>query len=302
MQGISTDRIKRPSPPARRCGYFAAMLVSACLIAGAAEGSQEQFHADAPEPAPPVRLAALSLGNPAEWLPAVPERAPGPRGDSKAAAAPLYAPVLANQTNVFGSIAVGMAGIAASKQWQRVLAEDAGRFLRDGCEGSARKSNSSLCGAPDWSRWVSIRSRAAGLPPLDRIALVNREVNRLLRYKDDRSLYGKADHWATLAETVRAGAGDCEDFAIAKMWLLDSLGVPLDSMQLVALRDERRGLDHAVLAVHLDDRILLLDNVHDRLLPDVAVQHYKPMFSFANQQSFVHGFRRPAERLASAAQ
>lgn len=304
MQGISTEKIKRPLPAAHRRGYFVAILVSACFIASAAEGSKGRYHSDSSEPTPQINLAALSLGGPKDWRLPAREGAPGPSGEREAAAALPYAPVLANRPNVFGSVAINMAGIAASKQWRRVLAEDAGRFLRAGCGGTdveaAFKSNASFCDAPDHSRWVALRNRAAALAPLDRIAFVNREVNRLIRYEDDGSLYGEPDHWATLAETVRAGAGDCEDHAIAKMWLLESLGVPLDSMQLVALRDERRGLDHAVLAVHFDDRILLLDNVHDRLLQDVAVTHYKPMFSFANHQSFVHGFRRPVERLASA--
>jgi len=306
---LATSSLARPS--------LAGPSLAGPALAGSAP-AQPRERARLDHPPPPLRIAALLSGEPGEHSPGVRSgraladrvrrtgdavQAVGLHGSaepslSSALSSSLFAPVRANNRNVFGSIALGMSGIAASDQWRRVLDENAGRFFQTGC-GSA---GAGPCSAPHWPRWTALHDRAATLPLSERIAFVNREVNRLVRYRDDEALYGRRDHWATLTETVRAGAGDCEDYAIAKMWLLEALGVPRSSMQLVALRDERRGLDHAVLAVHLHDEILLLDNVHDRVLPDAAVGHYRPMFSFAGEQGFVHGFRRPAERLAAATQ
>ncbi len=268
----STSR--RKSSGSRAALRLLSMSAIAIFCASAASASHGR---EIPHPAPPVRLAAL--GNP---------------GTTQATPGTNFATVRANEPGVFGSVALGMSGIAAAADWRRVLAEDAGRFFREGCRGAAGP-----CGAGNWDRWTALREQAAGQPLRERIALVNRGVNGLLRYADDRTLYKRDDHWATLTQIVRAGAGDCEDFAIAKMWLLESLGVPLESMQLVALRDRARGLDHAVLAVHLPDEILILDNVHDRLLRDVEIAHYRPMFSFSMAQGFVHGFQRQPERMAS---
>ena len=39
---------------------------------------------------------------------------------------------------------------------------------------------------------------------------------------------------------ARMGAGDCEDFAIAKYWLLSSLGVADEQLQMVVLQHTRR--------------------------------------------------------------
>jgi predicted transglutaminase-like cysteine proteinase len=280
---------------------LAAMLAAPPLVSPSLAGqvtahpqvSAEHNRSQQPQP---MRLAALLPGENGD-------RALDHRSDAARPGAPMrrigsspsFATILANRQNVFGSVAVGMAGIASTGQWRRVLAEDAGRFFREGCDGV-----DGPCGMPNWPLWAALHAQATGLPARERIDFVNGRINRLVRYKDDQTVHGRRDHWATLTETVRAGAGDCEDYAIAKMWLLEALGVPLSSMQLVALRDERRGLDHAVLAVHFHDEILILDNVHDRVLKDVEVGHYKPMFSFAGKQSFVHGFRKPSERLAAA--
>merc|ERR1711879_201908 len=52
-------------------------------------------------------------------------------------------------------------------------------------------------------------------------------------YKTDDKLYKKADYWATRKEFVFKGAGDCEDFAIAKFFTLIELGVSEDKLSLL---------------------------------------------------------------------
>jgi len=65
------------------------------------------------------------------------------------------------------------------------------------------------------------------------------EVNRFfnqLRQQDDRQTWGMDDYWATPEELLRAGAGDCEDFAIAKYRTLIALGIPAEQLRLVIAR------------------------------------------------------------------
>ena len=79
---------------------------------------------------------------------------------------------------------------------------------------------------------------------------VNRWVNKL-KYDSDMHIYGVGDYWATLYEFVGKDRGDCEDYTIAKYYILKALGVDPHKMKFtyVVYRD-RRGhlLAHMVLS------------------------------------------------------
>lgn len=83
-----------------------------------------------------------------------------------------------------------------------------------------------------------------------RVEAVHSHINRLKRVTDARQ-WGMNDYWATPAELLRAGGGDCEDLAIAKYFALRELGVPVERLRLVYARvfDTRRRLiePHVVL-------------------------------------------------------
>lgn len=124
----------------------------------------------------------------------------------------------------------------------------------------------------------------------DRIAGVNRWVNRKVAYVSDAKLYGKADHWASARETLRSGKGDCEDYAIAKMEILAAMGVSRDDMYLTIARDLVRRDDHAVLIVKLNGRAIMLDNASDALLDGDRANDYRPIMSFKKNASYLHGY------------
>lgn len=122
------------------------------------------------------------------------------------------------------------------------------------------------------------------------IQAINTYVNRHVRYVDDRVLYKKADYWASASETLRRGAGDCEDYAIAKMQLLKKAGFAPDQMQLSVVRDLARNADHAVLLVMLGDETVILDNMSDTLVNAHETQDYRPIMSFSATKKWLHGF------------
>jgi predicted transglutaminase-like cysteine proteinase len=135
------------------------------------------------------------------------------------------------------------------------------------------------------------------------VGAVNRWVNQTIGFGEDRQIYGQADYWASAAETLRRGVGDCEDFAIAKMELLSALGISRDKMRLVVARDLVRNADHAVLVVTLAGGAVMLDNVTDRLLDARRPNDYRPIMSFSQNAKWVHGYAvspAPAVRMASA--
>ena len=119
-----------------------------------------------------------------------------------------------------------------------------------------------------------VLDRGSELSRKRQLRLVNRYVNKR-RYRRDRrevSLSvvpeGEAElrnHWTTLLDFMRRG-GDCEDFAVAKYFLLRELGVPAEDMRVV-ITWERDARDyHAVLAVRQDDGAALLLETDDTIL------------------------------------
>lgn len=125
---------------------------------------------------------------------------------------------------------------------------------------------------------------------IDLIAQVNRWTNRNIRYVEDRDLWGKPDLWAGAGTTLRLRKGDCEDIAITKMQLLAAAGVARKDMILTVARDLVRNADHAVLIVRHQGRYLLLDNSTDRVLDARYSHDYRPVLSFSEGQTWLHGY------------
>ena len=92
------------------------------------------------------------------------------------------------------------------------------------------------------------------------LRLVNRYVNRH-RYRDDRvsSRSEAGNQWETLTEFLHRG-GDCEDFAVAKYFVLRELGVDAEDMRIVIGRESQRATHHAMLAIRFDEDVWLLEN------------------------------------------
>lgn len=102
--------------------------------------------------------------------------------------------------------------------------------------------------------------KGADLDVEQQIRLVNRYVNRH-RYKDDRvsSRSAAGNQWETLTEFLDRG-GDCEDFAVAKYFVLRELGVDAEDMRIVIGRESQRATHHAMLAIRFDEDVWLLEN------------------------------------------
>ena len=113
---------------------------------------------------------------------------------------------------------------------------------------------------------------------LARLGEVNRAINLAIRPMSDLANYGEVDVWASPLMALTRGAGDCEDYAIAKMAALKAAGVPSEDLRLVILREARRAEDHAVLAVRLNERWIVLDNRMLVMLSDTQIANYRPIF------------------------
>ena len=133
------------------------------------------------------------------------------------------------------------------------------------------------------------------MPRDDRIKAVNNFFNRW-PYKQDRELYGVGEYWATPKEFMTR-SGDCEDYPIAKYFALRKLGFEKEELRVVILMDEIRGIGHAVLAIYVENDILILDSLSNLILPHSRYKHYVPQYSMNETTRWAHvGEMRREER------
>ncbi|MFP9135965.1 transglutaminase-like cysteine peptidase [Devosia sp. XGJD_8] len=216
----------------------------------------------------------------------VPAITPSPR-------APIKSPFTG--LGVFGSVAISAARLPAASLWQRARGDDYTALFGADCAASGLSG----CGSRFATMLRAVSARVAGLSERAMLDQVNRAVNSAMTYRSDRAIWGVGDRWATPVEMARKGAGDCEDFAIAKYWLLRSLGVADEKLQMVVLQDTRRQLFHAVLVVHTASGAYVLDNVTNRLQLDTAYAQYQPIMSFAGGKNYIHGFAAGSTAVAA---
>lgn len=118
----------------------------------------------------------------------------------------------------------------------------------------------------------------------ERLDTINDFYNRRIHYADDLQTTGQADHWASPLELLGRGAGDCEDFAIAKYFSLIAAGVPSVRLRMVYVRAEVGGtiIPHMVLAYYAQPAAepLILDNLRTEVLGASARRDLQPVFSF----------------------
>lgn len=163
----------------------------------------------------------------------------------------------------------------------------------------------------DWQRVSSARSpanriaeRASALDGQDRLRFVSSEVNRTVAYREDADNWGADDYWATAAQTLSKGAGDCEDLAILKMQLLRAAGVPASRMYLVVGQDLTARRAHALLLVREGGQLWVLDDSTVAIHSPEEHADFRPIMSFGTGGEWVHGYdvtTAPAFELAEAA-
>ena len=132
---------------------------------------------------------------------------------------------------------------------------------------------------------------------LERLARVNTFFNRRLRFDDDSVVWKEPDYWATPLESLARGAGDCEDFAIAKYASLLVAGVPSERLRLIYVRARIGGPQSTLSQAHMvvgyyptpDAEPLILDNLVSEIRPAGRRPDLFPVFSFTSEGLWVQG-------------
>ena len=105
-------------------------------------------------------------------------------------------------------------------------------------------------------------------------------------YVSDFAHWGRDDYWSTPAELVASNGGDCEDYAIAKYYLLKEFGVPIDRLRITYVRATRINEPHMVLAYYsgAGDEPLILDNIESRIFAASQRPDLVPVYSFNDDE------------------
>jgi len=122
-----------------------------------------------------------------------------------------------------------------------------------------------------------------------RLGEINRAVNLSIKPVSDWELYGVDDFWSAPLATFSIGAGDCEDYAIAKYVAFRESGIAPDDLRLVILHDLKRNTNHAVLAVRQDQEWLILDNRTLIIVNAEEARHYHPLMVFDHRGARAFG-------------
>ena len=144
--------------------------------------------------------------------------------------------------------------------------------------------------------WRDHLSDLDGADVRDQLASVNQFFNQRVRWRTDSDIYGVEDFWATPAETLGRGTGDCEDFTIAKYVSLRHLGVPAEQLRLTYVQlkvTATQSQAHMVLAWYPQPNTtpLILDNANPRILPASQRKDLKPIFSFNSEELWLGNSR-----------
>lgn len=192
----------------------------------------------------------------------------------------------------FGDVAPEFIDGPVADKWRGVQhAVAAEAVLLDLC-----RATPVLCPAPAALEFLAIVDQAARQNGPTRAGEINRAVNLDVRPAADLDRFQVEDVWSSPIATLSAGAGDCEDYAIAKYVALRAAGFATDDLRLVILRDPAHGEDHAVATVRIEGRWRVLDNRRLVMRDDGAFSRWRPLFVLSED-----GVRRyPEEQLVAA--
>lgn len=129
--------------------------------------------------------------------------------------------------------------------------------------------------------WRALIQNSQHLNEQQKLQAVNNFFNQFVFISDEK-LWGKEDYWATPYEFVGVGAGDCEDFSIAKYQALRELGIPDKKLRLIYVKALELNQFHMVVAYYPTPSSVpvILDNLKGEILPATQRKDLLPIYSF----------------------
>lgn len=175
-------------------------------------------------------------------------------------------------TTISGSLLCGMPKVEAKANWsfELILRKAEKRYGR---QTPAKKR---------LVAWNDLIERGRFLPEVEKLKIVNQFFNSQVRFSEDIAIWSQNDYWATPIETLVKGAGDCEDFSLAKYFTLRQMGVPEEKLRITYAKVVKPDLAHMVLGYYSTATAepLLMDNLVDDILPATERKDLSLLYAF----------------------
>lgn len=130
------------------------------------------------------------------------------------------------------------------------------------------------------TKWIELINNNYDADELKKLEIVNDFFNKL-KFIDDIIHWKQEDYWATPAEFLASGAGDCEDFAISKSYTLIKMGVSEKKLTLTYTKSITLNQAHMVLTYYpsTSAQPLILDNIDKKIKPSMQRTDLLPVYS-----------------------
>jgi predicted transglutaminase-like cysteine proteinase len=140
------------------------------------------------------------------------------------------------------------------------------------------------------------------LPEKEKLELVNKFFNANVMFLNDIDLWKENDYWATPLEMLSIGAGDCEDYSIAKYFTLKELGVDEEKLRITYVKATEIDQAHMVLTYFETKRAtpLVLDNLIIDIKPATQRRDLVPVYSFNGTGLWLAKSRGEGQRVGEA--
>ena len=145
-----------------------------------------------------------------------------------------------------------------------------------------------------------VKNEIAGTE-MEKVRKVNDFFNQIT-YKSDPVHWKKKDYWATPIEKLGTGAGDCEDYSIAKYFTLKALGVPEKKMRIMYVYALVQREAHMVMLYFpkLGGIPLVLDNLKKHIVSADKRTDLKPVYSFNGSNLWMSKEQGTGEKVGSS--
>ena len=129
--------------------------------------------------------------------------------------------------------------------------------------------------------WKALLETGQGQDEAAKLESVNTFFNQM-RFVDDAQHWKQDDYWATPLEFLATGAGDCEDFSIAKYFTLKAIGVDESKLRMTYVKALTLNQSHMVVTYFAtpDAVPLVLDNLRPAIQPASQRDDLAPVYSF----------------------
>jgi predicted transglutaminase-like cysteine proteinase len=149
--------------------------------------------------------------------------------------------------------------------------------------------------------WENLMRTERNSSDREKLEKVNSFMNKI-PYGEDIDVWSVPDYWATPFEFLGRGAGDCEDYAIAKYFTLKAIGIPEQKLRITYVKALQLGKTHMVLtyANKPGDEPLVLDNLDKSIKPASERRDLTPIFSFNGTELWIAQQRGQGESTDSS--